>query len=429
MKKFGVLSFIPDAGHVIPMLRIAAEFMKREYEAVCYFPEECKKYADLFNIPMRSLGQVTGGIDFSFMNEISRQSVTKFRLGGWKLIDKAYNSPIEKTIRERFPQILELIGGDDLSLLIADNHHFNGLYRKAAASIGVPIVFHHSEGNLRYPHDELVFCYGYKGFPLSAKVKYYLVTRPWYVVKWFLGRFRPYRKKENPESNPVPEIYISSGIAPVEEDFIKHKDRLEKERYVHFPPVPDKRDHRLSDSVEKWLDNNNGKPVVYVSFGTMVKPSENFMRTLLKGLLMLDIRVLWAASNSQKQVLESSGNTPDLLIEEFLPQPKVLAHENVRCFISHGGAGGIQDSLLAGKPLLCIPFTFDQPYNSSIIMLMNAGIRIKKEKTSAKSVQAAVSLILNDPIYSNSARDIMRRLNEKDSGQEIFDYLQSRVFL
>jgi len=39
-----LVSFLPDAGHVRPLLRIAEAFSRRGYDIVCYLPKECETY-------------------------------------------------------------------------------------------------------------------------------------------------------------------------------------------------------------------------------------------------------------------------------------------------------------------------------------------------------------------------------------------------
>ena len=143
--------------------------------------------------------------------------------------------------------------------------------------------------------------------------------------------------------------------------------------------------------------------------------------------MALDVRILWVASKEEKAILESICSSPHLLVEEFVPQPKVLLHKNIRCFITHGGTGGIQESLLAGKPILCIPFAFDQPYNSSIISLLNAGIRLDKNKVTRKSVQKSIDELLNNPRYRNSAQRIMEILSKNEGGEAIINYMNEKI--
>ena len=55
-QSIAVVSFLPDAGHVLPLLRVAAEFFERGYNVVCYLPQECANYLSGYEFEFVSLG-------------------------------------------------------------------------------------------------------------------------------------------------------------------------------------------------------------------------------------------------------------------------------------------------------------------------------------------------------------------------------------
>ena len=100
----------------------------------------------------------------------------------------------------------------------------------------------------------------------------------------------------------------------------------------------------------------------------------------------------------------------------------------VRCAINHGGAGSVQDCLLSGKPMLIIPFMWDQPFNSSVVSNLEIGKRLWKRQVSARTIARAVDSLLLDnrfalramnlatePLYSSSESDVVEHVLNQPS--------------
>lgn len=95
-----------------------------------------------------------------------------------------------------------------------------------------------------------------------------------------------------------------------------------------------------------------------MSFGSFVKSSSmpvEKLEAVLKAFGRLKQRVIW------KWEGDNLPNKPDnVLVEKWMPQADILAHKNVRLFITHGGMFGTFEGIYNGVPMLYIPFFGDQ---------------------------------------------------------------------
>lgn len=60
-----------------------------------------------------------------------------------------------------------------------------------------------------------------------------------------------------------------------------------------------------------------------------------------------------------------------------MPQTAVLAHANIRAFVTQGGLQSVEEAIYCGVPMLVIPFYGDQGHNSKIVESKGLGLRLQ----------------------------------------------------
>lgn len=101
--------------------------------------------------------------------------------------------------------------------------------------------------------------------------------------------------------------------------------------------------------------------VVYFSLGGNLKPSKmtDEKKQAIQGALSkIKQKVIW------KWDEELKVDTNKFMVRKWFPQDDILAHDNVKLFVTHGGLLSCTESILRGKPIVGIPIFGDQMVNT-----------------------------------------------------------------
>ncbi|CAA7037261.1 unnamed protein product [Microthlaspi erraticum] len=165
-----------------------------------------------------------------------------------------------------------------------------------------------------------------------------------------------------------------------------------------------------------WLDKQQDKSVIYVSFGSLAKMS----RTEL-------IEIAWGLSNSDQPFLLVvrvglvNGTIPQELLErlnekgkivKWAPQQEVLKHRAVGGFFTHNGWNSVVESVCEGVPMICLPFIWDQFLNARFVSeVWRVGMHLENRIERNEIERAIRSLFLGNE--GEAIRERMKVLKEK----------------
>ncbi|KAL3666119.1 hypothetical protein V7S43_008909 [Phytophthora oleae] len=175
--------------------------------------------------------------------------------------------------------------------------------------------------------------------------------------------------------------------------------------------------------------------VVYVNLGTMAYIDAWQAQALVEGLAMAPgdphVKVLWILPTDQRGILPPALPTSLLLKppSSSLSNLELLDHPAVRLVVSHCGMVSAQEALVAGKPLLCIPFLVDQPDVAARVEDSGAGLSLDKNLLSGPYVHAAVTDLLTNASYTLAARKVGRLLERAGGASRAIDVIDAALRL
>ncbi|KAJ0169845.1 hypothetical protein K1T71_014451 [Dendrolimus kikuchii] len=167
------------------------------------------------------------------------------------------------------------------------------------------------------------------------------------------------------------------------------------------PPLP----KDLQDILDK-----SPQGVVYFSMGSVLKSASfpaNTKNELIKIFGNLPYTVLWKFE-------EKMENLPkNLHIRSWMPQASILAHPNVKVFITHGGLLSALEALNFGIPCITIPIFGDQPANAARAVRLEYALKIDFGDDLAKDIKLALDEMLNNDRYYEKAKYLSKLFRDR----------------
>jgi glucuronosyltransferase len=119
-------------------------------------------------------------------------------------------------------------------------------------------------------------------------------------------------------------------------------------------------------------------------------------------------KVIWKYEN------ETLPNKPDnVMISPWVPQRDILAHPNIKLFITHGGLLGTTEAIVEGVPVLGFPIFGDQKMNIRSASSRGYGASIPFDEITEENLFEVINELVNNPKYRNNAKIISDRFNDR----------------
>ena len=174
---------------------------------------------------------------------------------------------------------------------------------------------------------------------------------------------------------------------------------------IHVPPVKP-----LPEDIQNFLDSATDGVILF-SMGSIIQAvdwPEEKREAFVKVFGKLKQKVIWKYEN------DTLPNKPDnVMISKWLPQRDILAHPNMKLFITHGGLLGTTEALIEGVPVLGIPIFGDQKMNMAKAVERGNGLKILLNDVTEDKLEEALNELLTNPKYSENTKIISERFIDR----------------
>ena len=166
----------------------------------------------------------------------------------------------------------------------------------------------------------------------------------------------------------------------------------------------------LPKDLKDFLDSAEDG-VIYFSMGSFIQSKDWALEkreALVKTFGKLKQKVLWKYENETLP-----GNPGNIMIGSWFPQRDILAHPNVKVFITHGGLLGTTEAVVEGVRILGLPIFGDQKMNMAKAVTRGYGLSINFDDISEELLTEKLTELLRNPSYDINAKEISRRFTDR----------------
>ncbi|KAK9892162.1 hypothetical protein WA026_018364 [Henosepilachna vigintioctopunctata] len=159
----------------------------------------------------------------------------------------------------------------------------------------------------------------------------------------------------------------------------------------------------MFEDIQTILDGAK-EGVVYFSLGTNVRFDHvqgNFKEAVLKALGQLPYTVLckWESDDHPEK-------PKNVILRKWFPQQSIMAHPNLKVFVTQGGLQSAEEAIINGVPLVIIPFLGDQPKNAKIFTKQGMAETISPRAVNEQNLKETILKVAGNERYRIRAKEI-----------------------
>ncbi|XP_014288190.1 UDP-glucosyltransferase 2 [Halyomorpha halys] len=197
------------------------------------------------------------------------------------------------------------------------------------------------------------------------------------------------------------DIGRSAAVALVNSHPILDDAKYYSPAIVQIPGFHIDEPKKLDAETQAFLDGAT-HGAIYFSLGTNIQSagmSKETISTFLNVFKKLKQRVLWKFED------ESLKNLPEnIKISKWFSQNDILAHPNIKLFITHCGLLSTQEAIHHGVPMIAIPFWLDQHVLTKKLFDKGVVFPLSYSNLYEDSVQNAIEEVLTNTKYTTEIK-------------------------
>jgi MGT family glycosyltransferase len=215
----------------------------------------------------------------------------------------------------------------------------------------------------------------------------------------------------------LPDVFLQFGAEVFEYPVAKRRPN------VHFVgPILARRNHTGTQPAEHLFEADDGKPVVFVTQGTLANYDfEQLINPAIRGLAEEDVHVVVSAGGSKRKPISS----PNAVVHSYIEYEDILPRTHV--FVTNGGYNGVQQALSFGVPIVAAGESEDKPLVNQRVASTGVGIDLKTGSPSPDQIRNAVREILAHTTYSDHARVLGAEIAKTDALRSISEIVKTRL--
>lgn len=243
---------------------------------------------------------------------------------------------------------------------------------------------------------------------------------------------------------------IVNSFAELDEGYTEYYENLTGRKVWHVGPtslmveIPKEKkvvstEHDSSITKHEsltWLDTKEPSSVLYISFGSLCRLSNEQLKKMANGIEASKHQFLWVVHGKEGEDEDSwlpKGFTErmkeekrGMLIKGWVPQALILDHPSIGGFLTHCGWNATVEAISSGVPMVTMPGFGDQYYNEKLVTEVHCiGVEVgaaewsmspydaKKTVVSAERIEKAVKKLMDSKGEGEEIRKRAKEMKEK----------------
>lgn len=176
----------------------------------------------------------------------------------------------------------------------------------------------------------------------------------------------------------------------------------------------------LPSNLEKFLAKGD-PPVVFTLGSAAVLAAGKFYEFSARAAIKLGIRAVLLIGTDPRNRLQTA--LPEsICVAEYAPYSELF--NRAAMVVHQGGVGTTAQCLRAGKPMLIMPFSHDQPDNGRRMLRLKVARVIQRGNYTPFRVARRLRAMMADPLIARRSESVAKRLSHEDGVRTACDALE-----
>lgn len=175
------------------------------------------------------------------------------------------------------------------------------------------------------------------------------------------------------------------------------------------------------------LNKSEGRPLLFISLGTVFNNDREFFIKCIKAFGDMDIDVLMSVG--KKIDISSLAIPENFTVKHFYEIPQLEVLNECDAFITHGGMNSVHEGLMFGIPLIVVPQQLEQAHMAKRVAETGCGIYLDMSEVTPESLKESYKKITSDDSYGKNAEKMkdsfLKAGGPERAAEEIFSYIKS----
>ena len=165
-------------------------------------------------------------------------------------------------------------------------------------------------------------------------------------------------------------------------------------------------------------------PVVFTLGSAAVLDAGDFYKQSAEAARILNLRAVLLVGNDPENI-PGAPLPENICIAKYAPYSKLFPRASV--IVHQGGVGTTAQALRAGRPMIVMPYSHDQPDNARRVRRLGVAKVVQRRNFTAERAARMISAILAAPRYADRAREVQQQMAAEDGLKTACDALENLV--